>query len=208
MTDTRGHPLPTPGHLVPPEGPEPILLGLGGNCGDRLLYLRQGLFALLMHPEIRVHSCSRIWETEHLGRDPQQPHLNLVCQAGTTLAPLALLAVCQGIEQRLGRQPRSHGRPRTLDIDILLFGDRRGGDDLLVLPHPRLGRRGFVLGPLAELAPATWLPDSGETAAAAWARIQAADGPWLRPVAEPLVGLAGVIGSEEEWRAALAVHCR
>lgn len=196
------------GHLVPPTGPEAVFLGLGGNLGDRLRYLRQGLFALLLHPEIRLTGCSQIWESEFVGEGYQAPYLNLVCEAQTTLAPLALLAVCQGIEQRLGREPASHGLPRTLDIDILLFGARRGADDLLALPHPRLGERGFVLGPLAELAPGTWLADSGETAATAWARIQAQAGPWLRPVAEPSDGLAGAIDSEEDWCAALAVHCR
>jgi 2-amino-4-hydroxy-6-hydroxymethyldihydropteridine diphosphokinase len=196
------------GHLVPPTGPETVFFGLGGNLGDRLRNLRQGLFALLLHPEIQVTGCSRIWESEFVGEGRQAPYLNLVCEARTTLAPLALLAICQGIEQRLGRQPGSHGLPRTLDIDILLFGSRRGADDLLVLPHPRLGGRGFVLGPLAELAPQTWLTDCGQTAAAAWAMIQTAAGPWLRPVQAPLDGLVGAIGSEEEWCAALAVHCR
>jgi 7,8-dihydro-6-hydroxymethylpterin-pyrophosphokinase len=98
--------------------------------------------------------------------------------------------------------------PRTIDLDILLFGARRGADALLSLPHPRLGERGFVVGPLAELAPALVLPDSGETAAAAWARIRAEDGPWLRPLADPLIPVDATAGSEEEWRAALAVHCR
>ena len=205
MTARRGH---LDGHLVPPTAPEEVALGLGSNIADRLGYLRQGLFALLVHPEIRVVAFSRVWETEHVGDGDQHPYLNLVCQARTTLAPLALLAVCQGIEQRLGRMPGGHGLPRTLDIDILLFGERRGADDLLVLPHPRLAERGFVLAPLAELSPQLRLPDSGQTAAAAWARIEARGGPWLRPVDEPLANLAGAVGNEEEWRAALAVHCR
>lgn len=200
--------VPLDGHLVAPQAPETIMLGLGSNVGDRLRFLQQGVFALLMHPEIRVEAVSRVWETEHVGDGAQDPYLNLVCQAATSLAPLALLAVCQGIEQRLGRRPGSHGAPRTLDIDILLFGDRLGADDLLVLPHPRLAERGFVLAPLAELAPQRRLPDSGQTTAAAWARIEARGGPWLRPYAEPLADLAGAVGNEEDWRAALAVHCR
>ncbi|HOX26578.1 MAG TPA: 2-amino-4-hydroxy-6-hydroxymethyldihydropteridine diphosphokinase [Candidatus Krumholzibacteria bacterium] len=201
MNDARGH-------LTPPLVPEAIVLGLGGNLGDRLDNLRQGLFALLSHPEIRVTGFSRVWETEYVGPGRQAPYLNLVATATTSLAPLALLAVCQGIEGRLGRMPGGHLLPRTLDIDILLYGDRRASDDALVLPHPRLAERGFVLGPLAELAPDLRLPDSGETAAAAWARIQGAGGHWLRPLSEPLFAADAVAAGEEEWRAALAVYCR
>ena len=195
------------GHLAQPLSNEPIALGLGSNLGDRRQYLRQGLFALLMHPEIRVTAFSRVWESQYVGPGRQAPYLNLVCLAETALAPVALLAVCKGIEQRLGRPADGHGRPRTLDIDILLFGQRCGGDDRLVLPHPRLAQRGFALGPLAELAPQLRLPDSGETAEKAWSRIRAEAGPWLKPLAEPLFGCPAA-GGEKEWRAALAVHCR
>lgn len=196
------------GYLAPPLGYEPVALGLGSNCGDRRHYLRQGMFALLMHPEIRVLRFSRVWESEHVGSDRQADYLNLVTLCETSLAPATLLAVCKSIEQRLGRQPATHGRPRTMDIDILLFGDRRGADELLQLPHPRLGERGFVLGPLAELAPAMRLPDSGETVEAAWTRIRAQDGPWLHPLDEPLCGAPAAADGEKEWCAALAVHCR
>jgi 2-amino-4-hydroxy-6-hydroxymethyldihydropteridine diphosphokinase len=197
-----------PGHLRPPDGPEFVALGLGGNIGDRRHFLRLGLFALCTHAEIRVDRISRIWESEYVGPGRQDPYYNLVCTATTELAPAALLAVCKGIERRLGRRPGSHLEPRVLDLDILLFGARRGRDDSLTLPHPRLGERGFVLGPLAEVAPGAVLPDSGETADAAWARIRREEGPWLRPAVEPVVATDGETGSEEEWRAALAVHCR
>ena len=196
------------GHLAPPRDDEIIVLGLGGNLGDRLHYLRQGLFALVAHPEIHIDNFSRIWASEYVGPGRQEPYLNLVCTGRTELAPAALLAVCKGIEQRLGRPTGGHLQPRTLDLDLLLFGDRRGSDELLVLPHPRLGERGFVLGPLAELAPEMILPDSGETAASAWARIRNEDGPWLHPLTEPVVSSGTTAGNEEVWRAALAVHCR
>ncbi len=196
------------GHLVPPQGTEIVYLGLGGNLGDRLHSMRQGLFALVAHPEIRVDAFSRVWESEYVGPGQQAPYYNLVCAVSTELAPAALLAVCKGIEQRLGRAPGGHMQPRTLDLDLLLFGDRRGSDSLLTLPHPRLAERGFVLAPLVDLAPDLMLPDSGETAASAWARIRALDGPWLRPLTEPVVTVGAEAGSEEEWRAALAVHCR
>ncbi len=194
--------------LAPPQPHERVALGLGSNLGDRRHYLRQGVFALLMHPEMSLQAFSRLWQSQSVGPDVQPPYLNMVCLATTRLAPSALLAVCKSIEQRLGRPGGGSGLPRTLDIDILLYGDRRGGDERLALPHPRLGQRAFVLGPLAELAPEIRLPDSGETAAAAWARIRARNGPWLYPLDEPLLGGQAAAGGEEAWRAALAVHCR
>lgn len=196
-------------HLVPPLVPEVVYLGLGGNTGDRLANLRCGLFALLAHPEIRVEAFSAIWESEYVGPGEQPPYLNACCRVRTGLAPSALLAVLKGLEERLGRAPGGHLLPRPLDLDILLFGDRVGADRLLSLPHPRLAERGFVLAPLAELAAALVLPDSGETVGAAWARIQRlADGPWLRPWPQGfLEPMAPALG-EEGWRAALAVHCR
>jgi 2-amino-4-hydroxy-6-hydroxymethyldihydropteridine diphosphokinase len=196
-------------HLAPPRVPEIVYLGLGGNVGDRLNCLRRGLFALLVHPEIRVDAFSRVWESEYVGPGEQRSYLNACCRACTSLAPAALLAVLKGIEQRLGRAPGGHLRPRPLDLDILLFGDRCGAAETLTLPHPRLAERGFVLAPLAELSPDLILPDSGETTAAAWARIQRlAGGPWLRPWPEGFLDPTMPTLGEEGWRAALAVHCR
>ena len=197
-----------PSHGTSPTSPERVVLGLGSNQGHRLGYLRQGLFALACHPELRVAEISRVWETEYVGPGEQEPYLNLVCRGWATLAPAALLAVVKGLEQRLGRAPDGHMLPRTLDVDILIFGDRCGRDELLTLPHPRMAERGFVMAPLAELAPDQVLPDSGETAASTWARIRTEDGPWLRPLDEPLVTRDPGRDDEEEWRAALAVHCR
>ncbi len=196
-------------HLAPPRAPETVHLGLGGNVGDRLNCLRRGLYALAAHPEIRVDAVSRIWESEYVGPGRQRPYLNACCRARTSLAPSALLAVLKGLEQRLGRKPDGHLRPRPLDLDILLFGDRCGADRQLTLPHPRLAERGFVLAPLAELAAELVLPDSGETIASAWARLQRLpDGPWLRPWPEGFLDSAAPVPGEEGWRAALAVHCR
>jgi len=194
-------------HLLPPGAPVDVALGLGSNVGDRLGYLRQATFALLAHPELRIGAISRVWESQYVGPGEQAPYLNLALVLHTELAPAALLAVAKGLEQRLGRPAGGHMQPRTVDVDILLYGDRCGGDALLTLPHPRLGERAFVLAPLAELVPDRILPDCGQTVAAAWSRIRAQqDGPWLRPLAEPLAG--GPDAGEEEWRAALAVHCR
>ncbi len=101
----------------------------------------------------------------------------------------------KGLEQRLGREPDGHLRPRPLDLDILLFGERCGADARLTLPHPRLAERGFVLAPLAELAPDLVLPDSGETIASAWARLQRRPGRAVAAaVARGLPGTGGARG--------------
>ena len=195
--------------LRPPVRPEAIVLGLGGNRGDRLAFLRRGLRGLAGHPEIEITRVSGVWESEYVGAGSQAPYLNAVCLGRTELAPGALLAVAKALEERLGRAPGGHLRPRTIDVDILLYGARRLDGPRLALPHPRLGERGFVLAPLAEIAPELVLPDSGETAAAAWARIRSTGGPWLRPWPETLVDPARPSdGDEEEWRAAVAVHRR
>ncbi len=195
-------------HLRPPVDPETVFLGMGGNMGDRLACLRHGLFALLTHPEIRVDAFSRVWESQYVGPGTQADYLNACCRVRTTLAPAALLAVVKGIEQRLGRAPAGHMRPRPLDLDILLYGERRGHDALLTLPHPRLAERAFVLAPLQELAPDLVLPDSGETVSAAWARMQREQGPWVRLCVERLLKTDHPDTGEEGWRAALAIHCR
>lgn len=195
--------------LRPPVRPETIVLGLGGNRGDRLAFLRRGLQGLADHPEIAITRVSGVWEGEYVGTGSQDPYLNAVCLGRTELAPGALLAVVKALEERLGRAPGGHLQPRTLDVDILLYGERRLDWPQLVVPHPRLGARGFVLAPLAEVAPDLELPDSGETAAAAWARIRSTAGPWLRPWPDTLVDPARRgDGDQEESRAALAVHRR
>ncbi|MBD3221528.1 2-amino-4-hydroxy-6-hydroxymethyldihydropteridine diphosphokinase [bacterium] len=187
----------------------PVVLGLGGNLGDRRAHLRWGLYGLACHPGIRLNRVSRPWESGYVGPGGDQPaYLNLVCTGRTRLAPESLLAVAKALEASRGRRPGTHMLPRPLDIDILIHGDARRADPGLTLPHPRLAERGFVLGPLAEIAPETVLPDSGETARAAWARIQAEPQEGLRPWPEPIVSVRRDDGGEEDWRAALAVHCR
>jgi len=191
-----------------PTAPEFVALGLGSNLGDRLGYLRRGVLALASQPGLCIERFSRVWESEFVGPGDQDPYLNLVCCGACSLSPAALLDAIKTLEACLGRPAGGHLQPRTLDVDIVLYGDRVGGDDQLWLPHPRAAGRAFVLAPLAEVAPAAFFPDSGETAAAAWARIQADGGPWVRPWAEPLVEVDGRRDEREDWRAALAVHCR
>ena len=95
---------------------------------------------------------SSVYDTEPVDNVEQPRFLNLVCQVVTRLAPLELLALAQGIELKLGRKPGTHNAPRPIDIDILFYGDQVIKIPELVIPHPRLAERAFVLIPLAEIA--------------------------------------------------------
>lgn len=158
-----------------------VLLGLGSNQGDRLARLRAAVEALSADPRIRVDLCSRVWETEHVGPDLQDPYLNACVAIRTDLDPMGLLNMLKGLEVAAGRRSDGHRRPRPIDLDILLFGDLVVSHGRLRIPHPELARRAFVLEPLAEIAGDVRCPDSGETIAEACAKIRRKAGPWVRP---------------------------
>ena len=123
-------------------------LGLGSNLGDRRAHLRAAVAAL---PD--VVAVSPVYETEPLGGPPgQQPYLNLVVELDTDLSPRDLLAVGNRLEETAGRVREEVGGPRTLDVDVLVVGDLVVNEPDLVVPHPRMWRRRFVLAPLADLA--------------------------------------------------------
>ena len=183
-------------------------LGLGSNLGDRRRHLREALLALATHPEIELEAVSGLWETEYVGPGSQPPYLNACATVRTTLPAPVLLAVLKGAEARHGRPPEGHGRPRPLDLDILLYGEVVSAEAHLTLPHPRLRERAFVLEPLGELAPDHALPDSGETVASACARIRQAGGPWVRRLADGAGWPRPGAGRKDDWRAALALHRR
>ncbi len=126
-------------------------LGIGSNVGDRAANLNAALgqLASLMN----VVSTSGMYETEPVGFAAQDPFLNLACCVRTDMAPRELLAATKAIEEQLGRAPTFENGPRTIDIDILLFGDLCLQSDNLEIPHPRMQDRSFVLIPLAEIAP-------------------------------------------------------
>ncbi|MGC8626406.1 MAG: 2-amino-4-hydroxy-6-hydroxymethyldihydropteridine diphosphokinase [Acidimicrobiales bacterium] len=124
-------------------------LSLGSNLGDRWSYLRGALDLL---PDIT--SVSSVYETEPVGGPPGQGrYLNMVAQLQTALEPRQLLEVAQAAEKAAGRERKVRWGPRTLDVDILVVGDLRADEPDLVVPHPRMWQRGFVLVPLAEIAP-------------------------------------------------------
>ena len=137
-----------------------IYLGLGSNMGDREENLQRAL--AMLGQRLRVKQVSSIYETEPVGNVDQPRFLNLVCQGQTRLAPQDLLALAKGIESKLGRTGKT-GDPRPIDIDILLYGEETLDTPELIIPHPKMTARGFVLVPLAEIAPDTLHPSSGKT---------------------------------------------
>jgi len=141
-----------------------VYLGLGSNLGDREANLRDALRALWRMG--RVESVSSLYETEPVGGPPQPPFLNAACRFETGLEPRPLLRFLQGLEHELGRRPGGERwGPRPLDLDILLYEDRRVDEEGLVVPHPLLAERAFVLAPLAEIAAAVKHPELGKTVA-------------------------------------------
>ena len=129
-----------------------MYLSLGANLGDREKNLRMAL-DLISH-RLRLGKTSSLYDTAPIGVDPKQPRfLNMACQVSTMLPPPALLTLLQGFESMLGRLPGKPGAPRPIDIDILLYGDLHFTSPDLIIPHPRMAEREFVLAPLAEIAP-------------------------------------------------------
>lgn len=133
-------------------------LGLGANLGDRLTNLQEAVWRLAAQPRVTVVRSSRVYETDPVGGLPQPSFLNAVIEISTELDPRELLGACAGIEDALGRVRRERWGPRTIDIDILLFDDLDVDEPDLVVPHPRMHERGFVLAPLAELVADPPLP--------------------------------------------------
>lgn len=149
-------------------------VGLGSNTGDRLAALRAAVRALAATDRTAVAAVSRVYETEaHVlpGQPAQPDHLNAVAALRTGLAPEALLGRLHAIERAAGRDPDAPPwSPRPLDLDLLLYADVEIGPGPLVVPHPRLAGRRFVLRPLADVAPDRAVPGAGATVAALLAR--------------------------------------
>jgi 2-amino-4-hydroxy-6-hydroxymethyldihydropteridine diphosphokinase len=133
-------------------------LGLGSNQGDRVAMLREALTRLEASKRVRVRKQSSLYETAPLGVTAQPWFLNLVAEVQTDLRPLELLDLVLIVEQGLGRVRTQRWGPRTIDIDILLYGDLAMTTAALVIPHPEMTRRRFVLEPLIEIAPDVRLP--------------------------------------------------
>ncbi len=128
-------------------------LSLGANLGDRLAHLAEALRRLSAEPGVMLSVVSGVYETMPQGKTDQPDFLNCCALVETELEPLALLAAIHRVEQAMGRVRHERWGPRTIDIDILLYGDQRIAVDGLEVPHPRMGERAFVLIPLLELLP-------------------------------------------------------
>ncbi|HEY7195557.1 MAG TPA: 2-amino-4-hydroxy-6-hydroxymethyldihydropteridine diphosphokinase [Gaiellaceae bacterium] len=135
-------------------------IGLGANLGDREAALRQALELLTDEPGVTVSAVSTFRETEPVGYLDQPRFLNAAAELETELGPRELLERLLAVELELGRE-RTGQRfgPRTIDLDLLLYGDRVVEEPGLAIPHPRMAERTFVLEPLAELDPDLALPD-------------------------------------------------
>jgi 2-amino-4-hydroxy-6-hydroxymethyldihydropteridine diphosphokinase len=132
-------------------------LGVGSNLGDRWQYLREAVAAL---PD--VAAVSPVYETSPVGGpEGQGPYLNVVVELSTELTPRELLEVAQSLEAAAARERKERWGPRTLDVDVLLVDDLAVDEPDLVVPHPRMWERRFVLVPLADLAPEL-LPENWE----------------------------------------------
>jgi len=142
----------------------PVFLGLGSNLGDRAASLARAQERLHARG-FRTTARSSLYLTEPVGGPHQGWYLNAVLQGETTLGPEELLAASLEVEGELGRVRGERFGPRTIDIDLLLYGTERREGPGLTLPHPRLHERLFVLAPLAEIAPTVLHPVLGLTAA-------------------------------------------
>ena len=134
-------------------GAERAFVALGSNLGDRVEHLAAARAALAALPRTRLVAASRVEETAPLGGMEQPPYLNQMVALETRLDPRALLAACQAIERSRGRVRTEHWGARTLDLDIVRYGDRRVAEPDLIIPHPELPNRDFWRRELAELSP-------------------------------------------------------
>lgn len=137
-----------------------VFLGLGSNVGDRQAHLAHALRRL--DEEYELTGVSSVWETDPVGYEDQDRFLNLVARIETGEEPRALLESVRGIEEERGRERRFRNAPRTLDIDILLYGEQVVDEEGLEVPHPRMDERPFVLVPLLELDTGIADPRTGE----------------------------------------------
>ncbi|GAB4300328.1 MAG: 2-amino-4-hydroxy-6-hydroxymethyldihydropteridine diphosphokinase [Thiohalomonadaceae bacterium] len=155
-------------------------IGLGSNLEHPTEQLRRALDALAQLPQTRLAGCSRFYRSVPLGPQDQPDYVNAVAAIDTELAPEALLDALQAVETAQGRVRLRRWGPRTLDLDVLLYGNEVLATPRLTVPHPGLAERSFVLHPLAELAPGLVLPDGRSLAAL----LEQCDSTGLEPLAD------------------------
>jgi 2-amino-4-hydroxy-6-hydroxymethyldihydropteridine diphosphokinase len=140
-------------------------IGLGSNLQDPAAQLKSAFAALAMLPSTRLVSQSSLYRSAPVGYAEQPDFVNAVAALETGLAPRALLDALLAIERRHGRVRDFQNSPRTLDLDVLLYGDLQLHEPGLTIPHPRMHERAFVLLPLAEIAPGHVIPGRGAVTA-------------------------------------------
>lgn len=146
--------------------PARTYIGIGSNLDRPAHQVIQAVRELAGVPQTRLLAHSKLYRSRPLGPQNQPDFVNAVAALETTLAPLALLHALQALEARHGRkrEQERHWGPRSLDLDILLYGEVRMQTTELTLPHPQMHARSFVLYPLAELAPGLIIPGHGKAA--------------------------------------------
>ena len=142
------------------------VLAIGSNLGERLASLQGAVNSLADTPEVWLTGVSPVYETEPVGApEGSKTFLNAVVLIDTTLSARTLLERCLAVEDAFGRERTGeYGAPRTLDVDLVVVGDRRADDEDLVLPHPKAHERAFVLAPWHDVEPDAVLPDHGPIA--------------------------------------------
>jgi 2-amino-4-hydroxy-6-hydroxymethyldihydropteridine diphosphokinase len=130
-----------------------VYLSLGSNLGDRVQNLKEAIKRIESSDKISIKKISSVYETEPVGYENQPRFLNLALQAETILDPQPLLEQLLSIEEQMGRKRGEKWGPRNIDVDILLYDDLVMESDQLIIPHPRMHQRRFVLVPLAQIAP-------------------------------------------------------
>lgn len=138
-------------------------IGFGSNIGDRLAHIQNAIHILSKTEEITLQKISSVYKTDPVGYEAQAEFLNGVAAIQTSLSPLSLLHTLKDIETEIGRQHRIRWGPREIDLDILIYGNLCLQTEKLIIPHPEMHRRGFVLVPFAEIAPDVVHPVFQET---------------------------------------------
>ena len=156
-----------------------IYIGLGSNLGERLENLQAAIAAL--EPEVHPIECSSVYETPPWGYLDQPNFLNQVVMAETEFSPEDLLSHLKGIEADLGRQETFQFGPRKIDLDIIFYDDTVIESHPITIPHPRMESRGFVLLPLADLAPNLEHPVLGVTVQELLAQVEVLGIEWFSP---------------------------
>ncbi|MEA3423494.1 MAG: 2-amino-4-hydroxy-6-hydroxymethyldihydropteridine diphosphokinase [Bacillota bacterium] len=128
-----------------------VYLGLGSNIGDKIEYLANAIEYISKNSKIKIIKQSSYYETDPVGYENQDSFVNVCLEIETDLSPVQLLGETQKIENMLGRKREVRWGPRTIDIDILLYGDLKINNEILTIPHPRIIERAFVLIPLQEI---------------------------------------------------------